>query len=1480
MLLSAIVMLLIILSLTITLLLTIEPIQNFAARKVADFASTKIGSKVEIGGVNFSMMNNITLRDFLLEDIDADTLIFASRVDLKISRLSLLEGEVKIGRASLEDGEVHLREMEDGQLNIKYIVDRLSNPDREEPSDFMTTISSIEVKDIDFSLERKRKFNPSYGIDFGDMQMHIEQGEVSDFTTQNGVTRLSAQHFVGREVSGFEVRDLRGELTIKNGELIFSELSIDSAESQINFSELTLKGSSWEDFARFVSDVEIEANLKKSTLSTADLAYFAPTFKGSDIEFSQITARANGHVDDFNCDIKSLGFGESSLLKAQLAVKDGQQIQDARFEFDVKSLRSNSEDINTIMEQAGLNKIDTKRQEMISRLGTIEVETKGQGNLYLMNIDTLLLKSELGQLSFEGSLRELQGDNIGCRGTIESFNFELGRLLGQGQLGGVSLVSTLDVSNSRQGMDAAIDSYVNSLYYNNYTYSGINIDALLDGKNLHLDIASHEKNFDFSLKSTLQFDDQKSKYDIMLRVDNADLHALTFNKRDSISQVSGSFKMQLEGSNIDNISGRVLMRNINYMFDDKTLYTPIVDVELRNSETEKLITLESDYLDVNYRSKSPYSDIVTFLKEDIQLYIPLLYHQASQSGIGQDRTYANNFSSLDVKFKQITPLCEALFEGFAIADNSEANLYINPNSGNLSLSFMSDAVIYDKFCADKVDIQANNLNDSLSLYTTAQLLSYGKTQFPSLVVLGGARNDELTLWAELNDKEQNNSARLDLRAKFDGERNAQITLGDSKIILGEQVWRISADQIETQRGSIYVDNFAMTNKDQNLQLDGIISKSETDTLSLKLHDYNIAMITSVIGDMGYEINGLSSGEVCLSALLAEPRVLADVQLDQVDVNSIPSPPLRLQALWSSNQNRAGLFVTNRHNDQTVVTGYYAPSNMRYYAKLQVDSLNVGLIEPLLKTTITDTRGYANVNVSLNGQNKKASLHGNIDIYDVSTKLLYTQVTYRVPKGRIEIDDNVLSSKNAEVFDKENNRGLLTMNLSLDHLSNVSYRLRMTPENMLVLNTTLEDNELFYGTLYATGVATIEGDKRGVNMDITATSQPNSEFFMPLSTKSSVAKTDFISFVKPNESSSNEDGSSINARNEYIQKRLSSSSQTNSRLNIAMALHATPDLDFQFVIDPVVGDIIKAKGEGRLNLAIAPQDNIFEMYGDYDINEGSYLFTLLNPISKRFEIDSGSSIQWTGNPMDPMLNIDAVYKVKTSLDPLVNVANSDENSSSRAVPVDCIIHLGDRLSQPSVDFSIEVPTADTEQQAIIANTLIDQETISQQFFYLMLANSFIPVSSSIGNDLGSSTTASTGFELLTNQLSNWLSSTNYNVVIRYRPESTLTSDEVDVGFSRGLIDNRLLIEVEGNYLADNKAAMDDNNFSNFMGEAYVTWLIDRAGVLRLKGFTQTIDRYDENQGLQETGIGIYYSESFNNFKELGRKIRDRFRKKDE
>ena len=64
----------------------------------------------------------------------------------------------------------------------------------------------------------------------------------------------------------------------------------------------------------------------------------------------------------------------------------------------------------------------------------------------------------------------------------------------------------------------------------------------------------------------------------------------------------------------------------------------------------------------------------------------------------------------------------------------------------------------------------------------------------------------------------------------------------------------------------------------------------------------------------------------------------------------------------------------------------------------------------------------------------------------------------------------------------------------------------------------------------------------------------------------------------------------------------------------------------------VGSALKGRGNGMLNLHINPGNGIFNMYGDYTLIEGSFLFSLQNIISKKFIIESGSMIQWTGEQM--------------------------------------------------------------------------------------------------------------------------------------------------------------------------------------------------------------------------------------------------------
>ena len=113
----------------------------------------------------------------------------------------------------------------------------------------------------------------------------------------------------------------------------------------------------------------------------------------------------------------------------------------------------------------------------------------------------------------------------------------------------------------------------------------------------------------------------------------------------------------------------------------------------------------------------------------------------------------------------------------------------------------------------------------------------------------------------------------------------------------------------------------------------------------------------------------------MKSVLKGAEVTADILLDSVEVNDIPAPPMRLASRWDFARNRAGVTVTDRVKRDTLIRGFYAPVRNRYYARMRVDSLDMGLLDPILSGVISSTRGVASADLVLQGQGRMADLGG-------------------------------------------------------------------------------------------------------------------------------------------------------------------------------------------------------------------------------------------------------------------------------------------------------------------------------------------------------------------------------------------------------------------------------------------------------------------------------------------------------------------------
>lgn len=1471
---STLVLVTIILPLTLSVLINLGAVQNWAVDAAAGLASRKLGTKVSIDHVDLGLFNRLQVEGFYVEDYQGDTLLYAHQVETGITSFKPLT----FGVAKVDSALLRLAESPEGEINIKEVVDRLRSG---KGSKFRMAINRAEISNFRFELFRNDTTHRYRGgIDWSAMQLYDADVEGRDFLLDGDSIAVRLDHIAFNERSGIHIDDISTNLlSIVSGRMRFDDLHVQSGETEINIPMLAIIGNGWDDYSDYINKVVMDITAVDSKVDFATLGYFAPQIGHWKTRLSDIDLNVRGTVADMGGTVEQVKLGNQTTAKVDFRMVGLPDVERTRFVFDIDRLTTRIDDVSAVMNDLTGRALPAKVQTMLARAERIDLSGEFDGHLKAFDAEAALTTA-LGAIDGRMKLtEESKGRQNRFVGDVATSNFDLGGLLAAQKLGKVSLAADLEGVMGGGQFIANIDGEVPLFDFNDYRYDSIALRGRIDKQRFEGIIGSDDHNLDFDFNGAVDFNGEVPRYDFALQLDRADLHALNFNRRDTLSVLGARLTANGSGNSLDNLNGTVRINEAEYIGLKDTIRTSAMTLRGENSESSKYVALTSDFVDATFRSKLSYKTIFEYLKDGLLAYLPSLTHEEGHvhrhttDEIGS----VDRYSLLSVNLKKTTELTEAILSGLQIADGTSLSFMFNPDNDRFTLKLLSDYVERNNMMATKINLNANNSYDSLALYLRSEDLYLRQLHMPDLSVQAGAKNNHVSLSAGFNNAAQAVSALLGVDAVLsrndDGSSRISIDLKPSNIRQGNQTWHIGAKKIIYNPRNISIDRFMVRNDEQSLLLDGVASQQMSDSVVLTLRNFDLAPVSQLLESIGgYRIEGRSDGRAVMHSALKGGRIDGTVSLDGVEVNDVVVPPVQVLARWDMQRNRARLLLADRQKQDTVIRGYYAPDSKRYFIEAGIDNVPMRLIEPFLTGVVSGTKGTADAKMQFTGRGRQAELSGQIKVDSLRTRIDFTGVEYSVPSATMVVEKNRFVLPATRFYDRDGNNGTVEMKLDLNHLSNISFDIVARPNQMLVMDTDEQGNDLFYGTVYGTGSARISGDKMGVKMDIAATTDDNTQFFLPLSGTSNISQADFVVFRSPRMRT--DTTMTYLARKKMMyERRQRQRSNSDSNMDISMAVNVRPNAEFQLVIDPTVGDIIRGRGEGTLNMHINPRSGVFDMYGDCEITEGSYLFTLQNIVNKKFTIDAGSTIQWSGDPLDAMLNIRAIYQIKTSLQPLLGSTSASGSGGARSL-VDCIINLTDRLSNPTVTFGIEVPNADIEVQNVVSNMLNTQEEIANQFIYLLVFNSFMNESGISGAaNFGAVGTATTGFELLSNQLSNWLSTDDLSFIVRYRPSTEMSGDEFDLGFSKSLISDRLLVEVEGNYVSDRNTVSGQN--SNLMGEAYITWLIDRAGNLKLRGFTQTIDRFDENQGLQESGIGIYYKEDFSTFRDIVRNFKERF-----
>lgn len=1466
----AVFVLLVSLQVVSLILFQFPAIQTSIARKAVSSLSDGIDGRISIGNVYLVFFNKLIVKDFsivstevspLVDSLKAnfnysDTLLSCNKLSVTLDPSQLIKGKIKLKTVSVQGGVLNLQTEQGKMTNLDRIFRMDKNATKDTTKGSIDLLAnSLRINDFRFTLN-----NPSKFVDKGDSIINFSNLSVSDISVNISDVHLkqdtlhaSINNISGIDHSGLKLANLSGKARICGTEALISDIYLADSYSALAARYFYMKYDSPRDFTDFTSKVRMGIDFNGSYLNFKTIGKIAPSLYGSSLAFF-LNGQAGGTVKGFKTDNLTVS-SESGLsyIVLDARVSGLPDVSRTMAIAEVKRSSTTCADIASIV--ASIN--NTPENKFLASLSPF-VKYGFTGSMMGLLDDFVAngsVASSVGNLSLDLLFRNEAGNGVRFDGSIASTDFDMGQAMANPLLGKLDIKADVNAlfGSAGNGMDISIDSInISRFGFNGYDYSNIHAMGRYTSKYFNGTISCHDPNLDFLFLGLFSFDkEMESKYDFQMFLPVANLDALNINTGTDLKELS--FHATANFTNIKGryLNGRVDIKNAEYGTSTGRFKLGNIKILSLNSDKVFTASLDSPFAKAQYSGPGPVdmfirkaADIVAYSKLD-----NLFSRDTSlQLNTGNYNFYAQTYNTRN--------LCQIIMPGLYIMDSTRLNVTID-RKNNLKAVAQSGRI------ANGADFMKN-----FRLTLTGGLGKPAKADiFSRNIRLAGMRMDSSTIRLTAdsnllraafnfkNDSTEDNSASLLADVLFKPLNRMEVDIdSSSSISLKGERWRFTPAHISVADSSICVSDFNIVNKDQEFSLEGNLSRYTPDSLNFNLKNFNIGIFNLFL-TKSFNLQGFFSGNGVVSDLYRDAKVFFDINGVDVSVYNNKVGTLKMMSKWDVPEKRLNILVKSNLGGKPnlYATGYYKPESSYLNLNASLEDLAVGYFEPFLEGLVSRTSGTLSGDLKLSGQLDKLSLTGEMCSFNNLGFLLdFTQVPYRL-NGPFELTEKGIFFRNLPIYDSFNSKGTVNGSLTYNYFRNLELDINVDFTGMQCLNTTEKDNEFFYGSAFATGAVHLKGPLEKIGIDIGVVSNKNTVIHIPLSSSANASQTNLLTFVEPETDRWIDPYDTLTINRANVVKR-------ETQLDVNMEARLTPAAEIMIEIDKSVGDVIKAKGNGTIDLDMNPSKEIFDIFGDYHVTDGSYKFVLAGFAAKDFTLQPGGTINFNGDITNTNLNLEAVYHTKASINPLI----ADTSSVSTRRNVDCIIGMEGKMMNPQLTFSINVPDLDPTTKIRVESALNTQGKVQKQLMALLVSGGFIPdEQSGIANN--SSLLYSNASEILSNQINMIFQQLGIplDLGLNYQPGERGT-DIFDVAVSTQLFNNRVVIN--GNIGNDPYG----NSGRDVIGNIDVEIKLDNPGNVRLDVFSHAEDQYstyNDNNNSQRSGVGIVYQKEFNSFKSL-------------
>ncbi len=1458
-------------------------VQTFVIQRVAAYISNELQTNVTVGGLDVSFFLNIVLVDVDIEDQRGNPLIKTKRMVFDIGRISFRHRQMFVNKMYLEEAYLGLYRYEGVQENnFQFLIEYFSDNERQEDRPVKrwdVVCKSLELSRSRFSFNDYNHVPAEYGFDKHHFEIEDFKLVVHDMFMENGQLTLNLEQMSLKESGGFDLNYLSGYFSVSSRQASATKVLLRSANSELSL-DLSLQYDGFEAFSDFFEKVELSLQLNDSKIDLFDVGYYLNDYYGLQNDVN-ISGRFLGKASDMKGEDVTLYYGMDTKFMGHFNIKGLPDPEHTQFNFFIHELQTSANDIQGFRIPNASESSHLVLPENISNLDKLSFHGNISGFFYdVAAIGTF--QTSLGDFNTNITLKKTNtAAQYSYKGRLNTKSFALGRFFGNdNQLGTVSLDVEIEGEGLRlETMELTVTGNVNSLYLADYEYKNLMVSGSVSNRMFNGSLMIDDQNIAMNFLGIINFEEAIPIFVFEAQIDHANLTALNVYQRseEAESIVSVLLTINASGGTLDQLEGQLELNDIVYeeRYDDQegeiystfyhTQHIGIVNINLPNLSKELFLT--SDYIDASLSGQIYYKWLGTAVKNFMATYVPAFFSLNGEEKPSLMTVDENNHGQklkAEIHFKNTEVLSKLFIPAVELADNSRIYLDFDSRQQLLNVFGQSDmlTLLGNRFV--DWNLIGSMTADSYQLTKQCSRLLMSDSLFVDNFCLDGrVYNDTLmyeAAWRSF-DTPDINHGQIQGITRFIDKKHAIHRFIPSYVMVNDSKWQINiGNEILFDSARIEVHNLVLYNDVQMVNINGVISADPLDRMRVHFHDFQFSNLDAIIRTPNMNFDGTINGMLSFTALFQPPSFESDLDVRTFAFNHEPLGDLSIRSVYvePSKAFEIDAAISDQKNPEgeksLTASGFIYTDNREdhFDIDIQVKKLPLSIWSRYLDGFAQDFHGLANGSLHLAGLSKDPALSGLVEAEKAGFRVDYLKTRYTF-SHQVRIEKNYFAFDNLMLVDTLGNSGLASGTIWHNNFKDFSMDIRIRPEQMVVLNTNSSHNELYYGRAYASGLLHIHGNEDDITMDISARTSRGTQVFLPLTFKGEVVENNFITFVSKDTTLTN----------------ISLPAVRISGVTLNFDLEVTPDAEVQLIFDSQIGDIIRGRGAGNLKLEISSQ-GAFNMYGEYIIQEGDYLFTLQNLINKRFRIEQGGSIRWTGDPNDADIDLKAAYRLRTSLyDLMMDVDTTD--AYRRRVPVECVLLLEDKLFNPTINFDIQLPGGDESTRELIERRITTEQEMNRQVFSLLILNRFMPTTTDQYNTALGYGVGSTSSELLSNQLSNWLSqiSSEFDIGINYRPGDQISSQELEVALSTQLFDDRVLID--GNLGVAGPMSTANQKTSSIIGDVNVEVKITPEGKFRIKAFNRsnTFDIMNTNSPYTQ-GVGVFYRKEFDSLADLFRR----------